>query len=214
MPRSRRAVPGLPATPAGSTGRGSARRDLLVEAATAILETSGYDAVSHRAVATRAALPLAATTYYFSSRDELVRAATRRLGDAYLERARSIVESLPAPPRTPDEVARVLVSLVATDGPRADPHRLLTFYERYVQAGRHPMLRPVVRSWTTELSQLVQVVLHRYEYPMADGLARTIVATIDGLLLDALIDGDERAPVAAAAGVAQMLTLLTVSRDE
>ena len=47
----------------------------MVAAAAGLLAEGGFDAVRHRAVAERAGLPLASTTYYFSSIDELVAAA-------------------------------------------------------------------------------------------------------------------------------------------
>lgn len=217
MPRPRRVSdpPGSdPAPTSAGTPRGAHRRQQLVDAATVILETDGFDRISHRAVAARAGLPLAATTYYFHSLDELVEAATRQLGGTYLERAQALVDSLPPAPRAPEEVAHLVVALVAGDAERTDPARLLTFYERYVQAGRHPRLRPVARSWTVTLGQMVGVVLTRYGYPTDGELPRLVVAMIDGLLLDTLIDGDPLSPSVAADGVAHLLRRLGPASDE
>ena len=208
MPRPRRTADAGDAPARGVTPRGAKRRQQLVDAATAILEASGFEAISHRAVASRAGLPLAATTYYFATLDDLRSAALSQLGQAYVTYARELASNLPVVSRTPDEVSASLVALVAGDGVETDPAGLLTFYERYVQAGRHPALRQMVRGWTAELATLASTVLERSGYPADRELSRLLIAAIDGLLLDALIDGDRAAPSVAATGVAELLQRL------
>lgn len=208
MPRPRRDPATAEAVQPGGTARGAARRQQLVDAATAILEQSGFEAMSHRAVATLAGLPLASTTYYFATLDDLRAAALNQLSRVYVDGARTLATDLPAATRTPTEASHVLVALVAGDGFQTDPARLLTFYERYVQAGRHPALRQMVRDWTAELGRLAGVVLERSGYPSDNDLPRLMIAAIDGLLLDALIDGDRAAPAVAAEGVARLLSQL------
>jgi DNA-binding transcriptional regulator YbjK len=209
MPRPRRALdaPAAP-VPAGATSRGAKRRQLLVDAATTILEASGFEAVSHRAVAAQAGLPLAATTYYFTTLDDLRAAALRQLSETYVIGARRLTADLPAALRSSEEVGRLLVTLVAGHGAETDSARLLTFYERYVQAGRHPALRGMVRGWTAELATLAGTILERSGYPSDDGLPKLLIGAIDGLLLDALIEGDPAAPSVAADGVARLLRRL------
>ena len=51
---------------APSQRRSRARREALLRAAVALLAEGGVRAVTHRAVADRAGVPLAATTYYFA----------------------------------------------------------------------------------------------------------------------------------------------------
>src|SRR3954471_15740661 len=79
-----------------STPKGERRRQALVEAATELLIESGFDGVRHRAVAERAGLPLASTTYYFSSLEELVTAAVERTGRDELAEVREQLDALPA----------------------------------------------------------------------------------------------------------------------
>jgi DNA-binding transcriptional regulator YbjK len=74
-------------------------------------------------VAARAGVPLAATTYYFASLEELVELAAVRLAESYLGPARAVADALPGiPPPTggeqrvdPRAVAAVLVAVVAGD---------------------------------------------------------------------------------------------------
>jgi DNA-binding transcriptional regulator YbjK len=57
---------------AAVTPKGERRRSALICAAAELLCHAGFEAVTHRAVAERAGLPLASTTYYFSSLEELI----------------------------------------------------------------------------------------------------------------------------------------------
>jgi DNA-binding transcriptional regulator YbjK len=190
------------------TARGARRRAALLDAAAALLEEEGFAAVHHRAVAARAGLPLAATTYYFASLAELLEEALRRAGEPYLAEARSLVETLPDRPAAPARLAATIVAIV-TGGQRGrDPARLLTFYERYLQAGRQPRLRPIVAGWTAELVELVGEALRRGGRRHDPPLARQLVATVDGLLLSALVEGDPDPQAAATAGLTGLLAAL------
>ena len=60
------------------TPKGAARRDALLEAVIRLLESDGPSAVTHRAVAREAGVPLAAATYYFASIDDLLVTAMKR----------------------------------------------------------------------------------------------------------------------------------------
>ena len=87
---------------AAVTPKGERRRCALVSAAADLLCEGGFDAVRHRAVARRAGLPLASTTYYFSSLAELKIAALEHLtreGDLWLERVRTTLADHGGDPR-------------------------------------------------------------------------------------------------------------------
>lgn len=190
------------------TPRGERRRAALLDAAAALLETGGFGAVSHRAVAQRAGLPLAATTYYFASRDELVEQALRRMADAQVRRARAIVEALgdpPATPATPERVAEVIVD-IAMPGDRAGTAQLLCFYERFIQSGRHPHLRPLVRAWNDQVAELVAEALRRLGHARDAEASRRLLSVLDGLLINRLAEGDDQAPAAVRADIIPFLT--------
>src|SRR5690349_12688209 len=70
---------------AAVTPKGERRRYALVSAAAELLAEGGFEAVRHRAVARRAGLPLASTTYYFSSLDDLIAKAVEHVGSRELE---------------------------------------------------------------------------------------------------------------------------------
>src|SRR5919107_3749523 len=84
--------------PAGSVGRytrGAERRGLLIAAAADLLLEQGLAALSHRAVAARAGLPLASTTYYFTSADDLRDEALQHIAQGWAARAGEVVDALP-----------------------------------------------------------------------------------------------------------------------
>lgn len=64
-----------------ATAKGEARRSALLDAVIRVLEEGGPGAVTHRAVAAEAGVPLAAATYYFAGRDDLLESAILRTTD-------------------------------------------------------------------------------------------------------------------------------------
>jgi len=187
------------------TTRGAQRRAALLDAARDLLEEEGFGAVTHRAVAARAQLPLAATTYYFASREDLLGQAMRSLGASYLRTAHEVVARQRRRPAGARAIASAVVEIVA--GPDTDdPSALLTFYERYIQAGRHPDLRPIVAELTRDLEGLVGVVLERACYDADDDLPHLLVALVDGLLVGELAQGGADPRRAARRGVARLLS--------
>ncbi|EUA51731.1 bacterial regulatory s, tetR family protein [Mycobacterium xenopi 3993] len=79
---------------AAVTPKGERRRYALVTAAAELLCEGGFEAVRHRAVAHRAGLPLASTTYYFSSLDELIASAVEHIGMLEVAQLRARVAAL------------------------------------------------------------------------------------------------------------------------
>src|SRR3954447_1810815 len=80
-------VPMVPTSPRSdrrsraAAPRGQARRGRIVEAALAVIARVGPDGLTHRLVAAEANLPLAATTYWFASKEDMVRAALQHAAD-------------------------------------------------------------------------------------------------------------------------------------
>jgi len=199
-----------------TSARGLRRRQLLLEAAGELLMEHGFAAVSHRAVAQHAELPLSATTYYFRSLDELLEGAVRQLADGWLADAGAVVTDLPPQLVDPRAMAEALVRVAAL-GPAGetatDSRTLLSLYDRYLEAARHPRMRPVVAEYDDRIEALLADVLRRRAgSPDATAgeirrTARLVLAVIDGALLRALAEGH---PVATATtAVEQLLALIT-----
>ncbi|MPZ66872.1 MAG: TetR family transcriptional regulator [Pseudonocardiaceae bacterium] len=187
-----------------STPKGERRRHALIEAAAGLLDEGGFDAVGHRAVAERAGLPLAATTYYFRSLDELVAAAVEHHARAELGRGWARLAELAVQPQ--DDESAVELVLDALIGPAtAGAEQVVLRYERFVVAARRPWLGPVMRELRTELDALLMGALSQAGHPVeADELER-LVAVVDGAVVNALI---EAAPDPRAAGRRMLLRSL------
>lgn len=105
----------------------------------------GFEAVRHRAVARRAGLPLASTTYYFSSLDDLIAAAVEFIGMREAAQLRTRVAGLSKRRRGAETTAEVLVELLV-DHEGLDTvayEQLISRYERYIacapaRTARHP----------------------------------------------------------------------------
>lgn len=83
-------------TPLRRQPRGAARRDAIVEAAAALVVEAGPSTLTHRTIAQRADVPLAATTYYFASLDDLVGAAGTRLAERWAVHADAVLAAVTA----------------------------------------------------------------------------------------------------------------------
>ncbi|WP_219416415.1 TetR/AcrR family transcriptional regulator [Pseudonocardia nigra] len=173
------------------TAKGERRRQELVTAAAALLRSGGFDAVRHRAVAERAGLPLASTTYYFDSLDELVTAAVERTSRDELAEGRAQLAELPGGPvGTPALAELVLDQLLGPESRDGGLDAVLLRYERLVGAGRRPYLAPLMRELRAELDALLAEILARSGRPLADTVLRDLVSLVDGAVISALIEAD------------------------
>ncbi len=154
--------------------------------------------MAHRAVAARAGVPLAATTYYFSSLDDLVGAALASLADTWLARAQTVLERLPVRVDDAPTLAQAVVELVL-GGCEHDENGVLTMYERFLQAGRSQHLRSVVTAYGARLDALLLDVLRRASPGADEATAHRVLAALDGTVLRALAEGRPVVPAATAA---------------
>lgn len=188
-------------TAAATTPKGERRRAELIEAAALLLAEGGFDAVRHRAVAERAGLPLASTTYYFDSLEELVTAAVEHHSKQELVTGRNRLEELATRNRgieaTVDLVLDMLLGPLRPDR-EADAEAVLLRYERLVATGRRPYLRPLMRTLSAQLNELLHEIFARSGTPVGSAELERLVALVDGAVVNALIavDPDPRAAAA------------------
>ncbi|MGY4709547.1 TetR/AcrR family transcriptional regulator [Mycolicibacterium sp. CBM1] len=185
---------------AAATPKGERRRYALISAAAELLCEGGFEAVRHRAVARRAGLPLASTTYYFSSLDDLVQKAVEYLGALEAAQLRARVEALPRRRRGPEATADVLVDLLVGDlGTEATGEQLISRYERYIACARQPDLREVQRRLLRQRVEAVAEATARSGRTVPDELVTALVHAVDGAVVSAMVaDGDGPREVARA----------------
>jgi DNA-binding transcriptional regulator YbjK len=168
---------------AASTPKGERRRHELVAAAAALLTEGGFEAIRHRAVAERAGLPLASTTYYFDSLDELIEAAVEFNGRAELDDGRARLARMLA--GEPTDVIEFALDLLVSDH---DSEAVMLRYERLVGTGRRPYLRPLMRQLGVELHKLLLDILTAGGFRMDPERINQLISVVDGAVVNALIE--------------------------
>lgn len=157
-------------------------RERLLDAAVTLIARDGMDRLSHRRVEREAGLAHGSTTYYFRTRDELLREVITHLAE--LDR-RTIAETLgTAPHRTapaPERVVDDLVRVVETFLTRARAQTVARF-ELFLYAAREPSLQAELAHWRGQFEE-VSAQLLRVLAPSEPAVAaRTLVDSVDGLL--------------------------------
>lgn len=157
------------------------RRDALLDAAVQIAGESGAGAVTHRAVAARAGLPLATTSYFFGSITELLaealRVATARRA-AELDRLATEMAGETRPEEMAEHFAELLLS--------RDRVAELAEIESYLSAARAPELRDAVGEVTAAYERVAASALRAVGAADPERAAPAFKALSDGFVLSHL----------------------------
>ena len=162
--------------------RGAARKDAILRAAIELVGEEGPDALTHRAVAERAGVALSATTYWFSSKEEIFREAVALAAGEEVERLERLVLDLAPRHVTPAGWARELAAALAADF-EADPARPVAMFEFVLQASREPSLRGEVERFEAAHVRLAEAGLRAAGSDDPETDAHVVVAAITGLML-------------------------------
>ncbi|RCW47101.1 TetR family transcriptional regulator [Halopolyspora algeriensis] len=176
---------------AASTPKGERRRQALVEAAAQLLAEGGFEAIRHRAVAERAALPLASTTYYFNSLDELISAAVEHAAQAELEAGRRRLAELTEEHHNADSMIELMLDLLlGTRSRDGGLDQVLLRYERLVGSPRRPYLAPLMRELSARLHDLLTEILAHFGVDIGRQHLLELIMLVDGAVVNALIESD------------------------
>src|SRR5690242_9841278 len=119
------------------------RREQILEAALRLIGRSGRQAVTHRAVAEEAGVPLGSTTYYFDSRDDLLAQALEYVAAEEIERYGRLGAELRQVRSGRQLADRLIEELVAAARDRV---AYTAEYELWLEAGRRPELREAAQN--------------------------------------------------------------------
>lgn len=155
----------------------SDRRAAIVEATLRVIGARGADAVTHRAVAAEAGVPLASTTYYFASKEALVREAFE------LTIERSIGRVAEHAARTEGTAVDRLVALADAELREVNAP-LAAQFELMLEAGRRPELRDLAARWDRV-----------YREALAQLVGDELDVDVAGYLLDGALIGQLSFPV-------------------
>jgi DNA-binding transcriptional regulator YbjK len=154
------------------------RREQILEATLRVIGRSGRQAVTHRAVAEEAGVPLGSTTYYFESRDDLLRQALEHVAASEVERYRELGEDLRRIKSARELADRLIDELVAA---AQDRIAYIAEYELWLEAGRRPELREAATSWCDAEQRSVAGAMEALGSADPATDASLVVAAIDGL---------------------------------
>lgn len=162
-----------------SQERSRQRREQLLDAAIELFAEGGSRGITHRAVAARAGLPPATTTYYFTSIEELIDEALERHVDIWLQDLNAL-----AAVELPDDLsfdgAGALIS--AAFAIRSTDVVCLQL-SVYLAAARNPDLRVKAAEALSALEALTARMLRSAGVLKYDQLAHSIMAVIAGSAL-------------------------------
>lgn len=191
------------------TPKGERRRHELVSAAAALLHEGGLEAVTHRTVARRAGVALASTTYYFSSRDDLIASTVEHIGMLEVARLRARVAGLSRRRRTAGTTADMLVDLLV--GEASDERlteQLITRYERYIICARLPALRGIQRRMLRQRADAVIEAVQRSGRTARIEMLFALTCVVDGAVVAALVNDGQGPRQAARAALIDVIDLL------
>ncbi len=170
-----------------------------MSAAAELLAEGGFEAVRHRAVARRAGLPLASTTYYFSSLDDLIARAVEHIGMIEVAQLRARVNALSRRRRGPETTAEVLVDLLVGDVTGSGlTDQLISRYERHIACTRLAGLRDTMRRSLRQRAEAVAESLERSGRSAHLELVCTLICAVDGSVVSALVEGRDPRTAAQA----------------
>lgn len=139
-------------------------------------------------MAAEAGVPLAATTYYFKTKSELVVDA---FALAMTEDVAALGGATPLATGSSDDVAEVaawLGSILLSDLETDRAYQLVLF-ELELEAARRPELSALSRAWTDAYVRVVAPVLAGLGSPEPERDAWIVVTALEGMSLDQLATG-------------------------
>jgi TetR/AcrR family transcriptional regulator, regulator of biofilm formation and stress response len=156
--------------------RGEERRERILRATLAVIAHSGIAGVTHRRVAEEAGVPLGSLTYWFATKDDLLRDALRRFVSEEAERLRAVSEALEAG-ADPAEAAVQFASILEN---ASGPEQVAQF-ELYLEAARNPALRDIAAESFRAYEEVAAAALRAVGVEDAEAAAPLFVSLSDGL---------------------------------
>lgn len=172
--------------PARRQERGERKRQDVLEAALRILARDGPRSVTHRAVAREAGTSLRATTYYFTSREQLLTEALRQYAASAIARFDLIRGALPEGASLCTETAADLLAQTVLSDVVDDRAGLVAEYELVLEAGRNAALEGAYRAWQDALEDILAHYASALGSHEPRRHARIVLATLRGLEIEAI----------------------------
>ncbi len=161
--------------------REPSRREAILTATLELIAEGGVDSITHRRVAKHADIPLGSTTYYFESREHLIRAAF----DLYLEYHRALRAEIDIDP-TKDLKAALDYLIAFTSLELEHRDLLITEYEMTLFAARDPLLADKLNEWYDSMTDQIAGSLKGVVSREPREVARAVLQLLRGNQLERL----------------------------
>lgn len=166
----------MPESRVPQQARGEERRERILGATLAVIARSGIGAVTHRSVAEEAGVPLGSLTYWFGTKDDLLREALRRFVAEEAERLKRIADLLGTDADPADVAERYATVLETNTGPEQ-----IAQFELYLEAARNPALRDIAQESFRAYEEVAVAALRAAGVEDAERVAPLFVSLADGL---------------------------------
>src|SRR4051812_33709355 len=171
--------------------RGEERIDEILRATLEVIRREGLGAVTHRTISDESGVPLGSLTYYFATKQDLLRAALRLYVAEDVARLRATAEELLAAGAGGEEVVERFAAVLESEQTGG-----VAQFDLYLEASRDPALRETAVESLRAYEEVAELGLRAAGVPEPAGAAQVVVAAIDGLGLHRLAAGDEAPEVA------------------
>ncbi|MGW2652458.1 TetR/AcrR family transcriptional regulator [Streptomyces sp. NPDC001478] len=164
---------------------GSARADLITDAALALLAERGMRGLTHRAVDERAGLPQGSTSNYARTRQALLEAAVRRLAERearVLAPAELPLSGGPAPEAPAPDALIGALALALHRYLTRHPELLVCRYELALEATRRPELRAFFDATGRQFREPLLALMTAVGSPDPERHTLSLVAWCEGLM--------------------------------
>ena len=165
--------------------RGEERRERILRATLTVIGRHGIGAVTHRAVAEEAGVPLGTLTYWFAAKDDLLREALLLFVEEETGRLRGVEATLEAG-LEPQVIADRFAAALEAGGDGSLPQ-----FELYLEAARNPALREAAERCFAAYDDIVRTALRAVGFEEGAPEAALFVSLADGLGLRRLAGGGE-----------------------
>jgi DNA-binding transcriptional regulator YbjK len=169
---------------------GNARRLLLLQTTLRLIADDGIDAVTHRSVAEAAGVSPGSTTYWFTSRQDMLLQALEYFArleiEGLHERLDPIRDARLSRKRLVDEFTELLLPQLGSER-----WRTVAQYAFMQEAARQPELESVCREWSEAWEEALAELFETLGTSSPKLEAKMFLAMLDGLLLGQLAAPDD-----------------------
>lgn len=169
----------------GRYARGVERKRHLLDTVLALVARDGVAAVTHRAVADEAGVSLRATTYYFDTKQEMIREALRHYVQANIDRADEAARAFPTEGSRLDAAVDTIAWVMLEELRDPEAH-LPAEYELILAIAREPSYAPEYEELQRMLELRLEALLAVIGSESPPEHARLVLAATRGLQIEQL----------------------------